>query len=393
VDLKGNIVYCNKATEILTGYAKEELVGKHFSRLVSMESKEIRHSLELFKALRKGKKVAPFEMQVRHKSGKPYWIEVHLSRIKAGGKVTGFQVNTIDITKRKQAEKALIRNERVARERAQLLTDLRDLNRIDEILTRVCKAVRDSGLFERAVMTLHKPDGRISHLGQVGLPPDLIKRARQTPAIDDKLRYRITCKKFRISDSFFVPVEAGLDYTKTKRYIPQRKRNSSRGDWQPGDELFVPLWSSSKEIMGYLSVDTPMDGCRPDVKTIQALEMLVEAASARVREVEAREALSESEEKFRTLAEQSPNMIFINQKGRVIYANAKCQEVMGYKKEEFYAPDFDFLVLIAPEYRKLVKARFARHIMGEDVEPYEYATITKEGKKIEAILNTKLISY
>ncbi|MCJ7577018.1 MAG: PAS domain S-box protein, partial [candidate division Zixibacteria bacterium] len=342
VDLKGNIAYCNKATEILTGYAKEELVGKHFSRLVSMESEQIHHSLKLFKALRKGKKVAPFEMQMRHKSGKPYWIEVHLSRIKAGGKVTGFQVNTIDITKRKQAEGALIRSERVARERAQLLTDLRDLNRIDEILTRVCKAVRDSGLFERAVMTLHKPGGRIVHLGQVGLPPNIIKRARQAPAIDDELRARITNKKFRISDSFFIPVEAGLEYTKTKRYIPQKKRNSTKGDWQPGDELFVPLWSSSKEIMGYLSVDTPTDGCRPDVKTIQALEMLVEAAAARVREVEAREALSESEEKFRTLSEQSPNMIFINQKGRVIYANAKCQEVMGYKKEEFYSPNFDF---------------------------------------------------
>jgi PAS domain S-box-containing protein len=272
VDLKGKITYSNKATEILTGYAKEELVGKHFSRLVSMESEQIHHSLELFKALRKGKKVAPFEMQVRHKSEKPYWIEVHLSKIKKGGKVTGFQVNTIDITKRKQAEKTLIRSERVARERARLLTDLRRLDRIDEILTRVCEAVRDSGLFQRAVMTLHKPGGRIVHLGQVGLPPNLIKRARQAPAIDDELRARITNKKFRISDSFFVPVQAGLNYTKTKRYIPQKEKNLSEGDWQPGDELFVPLWSSSKEIMGYLSVDTPVDGYRPDVKTIQALD-------------------------------------------------------------------------------------------------------------------------
>jgi len=33
------------------------------------------------------------------------------------------------------------------------------------------------------------------------------------------------------------------------------------------------------------------------------------------------EALRESEEKFRNLAEQSPNMIFINVKGRIVYAN------------------------------------------------------------------------
>jgi PAS domain S-box-containing protein len=393
VDLKGNITYCNKATEILTGHTKEELIGKHFSRVGSINNKDLPSYSKLFKQLLRGKKVTPFEMQVIRKDGKLCWIEVNVSRIKAKGKVAGFQVNAIDITARRRAEKELIRNERVARERAQLLTDLRNLNRIDEILTGICETVRDSGLFERAVMTLHKPGGRIIHLGQVGLPSNVVKRARQAPPIDDKLRSRITNKKFRISDSFFVPAEASLDYTKTKRYIPQKKKNSSGGDWQPGDELFVPLWSSPGEIMGYLSVDTPTDGCRPDLKTIQALEMLVEAAAARVREVETREALSESEEKFRILAEQSPNMIFINKKGRVIYANAKCQEVMGYKKEEFYSPNFDFFVLIAPEYRKLVKASFARHIMGKEVDPYEYAIITREGKKIEAILSTKLISY
>ena len=38
--------------------------------------------------------------------------------------------------------------------------------------------------------------------------------------------------------------------------------------------------------------------------------------------------LKESEEKFRNLAEQSPNMIFINKGGRVVYANKKCEELM-----------------------------------------------------------------
>jgi PAS domain S-box-containing protein len=38
------------------------------------------------------------------------------------------------------------------------------------------------------------------------------------------------------------------------------------------------------------------------------------------------EALKESEEKFRNLSEESPNMIFIYKKGRVIYANKKCKD-------------------------------------------------------------------
>ncbi len=105
------------------------------------------------------------------------------------------------------------------------------------------------------------------------------------------------------------------------------------------------------------------------------------------------EALRESEEKFRNLAEQSPNMIFINQNGRVVYANTKCEEIMGYKREEFYSPDFSFLTLIAPESVDLVKLNFNRHMKDEDVAPYEYRLITKEGKKIEAIITPKLIRY
>ncbi|NIP23132.1 MAG: PAS domain S-box protein [Phycisphaerae bacterium] len=107
----------------------------------------------------------------------------------------------------------------------------------------------------------------------------------------------------------------------------------------------------------------------------------------------AEEALTESEEKFRNLAEQSPNMIFINQKGRVVYANEKCEELMGYKREEFCHPDFDFMTLIAPEFRQLIRTNLGRHIKGEEIKPYEYGLITKDDKRLDTIITTKLIKY
>ncbi len=105
------------------------------------------------------------------------------------------------------------------------------------------------------------------------------------------------------------------------------------------------------------------------------------------------EALRESEEKFRSLAEQSPNMIFISKKDKVVYANKKCEEIMGYKKDEFYSPYFDFLTLVAPECLEKVKLAFSKHMRGEEVEPYDYTLITKHGKRISVILTTKLINY
>ncbi|MGD2142507.1 MAG: PAS domain S-box protein, partial [Candidatus Bathyarchaeota archaeon] len=90
--------------------------------------------------------------------------------------------------------------------------------------------------------------------------------------------------------------------------------------------------------------------------------------------------LRESEEKFRNLAEHSPNMIFINKNGRIVYSNRRCEEVMGYSKEEFNSSDFNFLSLIAPEYVESVKENFNNHMKNENVDPLPYTLLTKDGK-------------
>ncbi|MFQ6083496.1 MAG: PAS domain S-box protein, partial [Candidatus Aminicenantia bacterium] len=128
-------------------------------------------------------------------------------------------------------------------------------------------------------------------------------------------------------------------------------------------------------------------------KLAEMRQRIAESEVAETERKRAEEALRESEEKFKSLAEQSPNMIFINKKGGIVYANKKGEEIMGYKREEFYSPDFDFLTLIAPESIDLVKANFSRHMKGEKVPPYEFTLISKEGKRLEAILTTRLIRY
>jgi len=101
--------------------------------------------------------------------------------------------------------------------------------------------------------------------------------------------------------------------------------------------------------------------------------------------------LQESEAKFRTLAEKSPNMIFINQDGRIIYANQACIDGMGYAREEFYADDFSFLDLIASDSRPQILEHLAQHQRGEEVAPYEAQLVTRQGELMQAIHSTRLI--
>ena len=86
-------------------------------------------------------------------------------------------------------------------------------------------------------------------------------------------------------------------------------------------------------------------------------------------------------------------MIFINIKGKVVYANSLCESIMEYTKEELYSPDFDFMNLVAPESHMQVREAFNCHFQGKEVPPYEYHLLSKLGKRLYAVLNTKLISY
>ena len=173
----------------------------------------------------------------------------------------------------------------------------------------------------------------------------------------------------------------------------------------PVSWLGVPLKMGSR-LTGIISVQTYQQHHygNEDLLLLSTIADQVAVAVERARLYEAvqqelaerrraEEVLRESEEQFRNLAEQSPNMIFINTRGRVVYANRKCEEIMGYARSEFYDPEFDFLTLIAPEDRPTVKAAFSRHLGGEEVPPYEYTLLTKEGRRLEVIITSKLIRY
>jgi PAS domain S-box-containing protein len=107
----------------------------------------------------------------------------------------------------------------------------------------------------------------------------------------------------------------------------------------------------------------------------------------------AERALRESEEQLRSVTEWSPNMIFINQGGRIVYVNPQCSLMMGYSPEEFLSEGFRFESLVAPESMPVAREAFGKHTRGEDVAPYEFDLLTRQGRRLTVINATKLISF
>lgn len=104
-------------------------------------------------------------------------------------------------------------------------------------------------------------------------------------------------------------------------------------------------------------------------------------------------ALLESEEHFRVIAEQSPNMIFIDLDGKTVFVNEQSSILLGVKPSDCYQTGFDMLTYVAPSYRKKVPNAIDQLLAGKDVPPFEQDFLHKSGEIINAIVSAKLISY
>jgi two-component system cell cycle sensor histidine kinase/response regulator CckA len=104
VNLKGVATSCNSAFLKLTGFSRDEIVGVHVSRFPTLPIEDIPKYIRIILSAIRGKTFKPFDFIWVHKDGTRRWGEAHMSLMKKGSKIMGFQVILRDITERKRAE-------------------------------------------------------------------------------------------------------------------------------------------------------------------------------------------------------------------------------------------------------------------------------------------------
>jgi PAS domain S-box-containing protein len=311
------------------GYRSEELLGTQVLTQVIADE-----SIEYVKKQIESRSSTPYEAIGKRKDGDRFPIICHAKMIK----YQGSEVRVVairDLSYKRRSEQALKESE----ENFQMM--------INDTLALICR---------------FRPDGTLTFVN------------------DLYCRYFNTGRDDLIGQNFF-------------QFIPRDERRKVRQHFtslNPQDatttyehQVFAPdgtlRWQQWTDRAIFAADDTVTEyqSVGIDITDLKKTEM----------------ALRESEEKFRTVSEKSPNMIFINSGGKVVYVNQKCVEMMGYNKDEFYAPEFDFLTLIAPESLQKVRSSFKKHRAGQEVAPYEYGIIKKGGDRIEVIITTKLINF
>jgi len=115
----------------------------------------------------------------------------------------------------------------------------------------------------------------------VGLGPEVEQSflEQAAPAGDILLLLR---EEFRLSRSFFLPAEQTarlLQQTSIPRWTSVQSQTVAAG-WRAGDEFLVPLIAPrSNNFLGFLSVDDPADGRRPDAEVAEILEIFADQAA------------------------------------------------------------------------------------------------------------------
>ena len=123
LDLDAQVTSCNSATVAMTGFTRDQMMGKRFSDLGFLRKEDQPHYEKLFHSALDGKTPDPFEVIWKHKEGTFYLAEVRMGLLIEKGVVAGVLVIARDITQRKQAERRLQESEHKFRSIVEQSTD------------------------------------------------------------------------------------------------------------------------------------------------------------------------------------------------------------------------------------------------------------------------------
>jgi PAS domain S-box-containing protein len=320
VDAKGLYTYSSSAIERILGYSPDELVGqKHFYDLFAPE---VREDLKT-EALAAFDRKAPFRNFISaslHKNGKTVILETNgTSILDEKGNLIGYRGTDTNITERTEAERAL----RESEEKYRLLVE----------------TANESIIVIQDGMIRFINSKTIGHFG------------------------------YTREELFTTPINEFL-HPEDRDILEDRYRKLIKGEILSGVRSFR-IVDKNKNIR-WVEVNSALISWkgRP-----AALSFLADI-SERMR---AEEALRQSEERFRKMAETSPEIFWMFTPGleKVVYISPSFDRIFGISSEQAYRNPQAWLDLVHPDDRETVNTIFDND-HGQD-SICEFRIIRKEG--------------
>ncbi len=370
VEHANEIFYVHNTNHILTylspqckqifGYTQEEMKVKWTDLNTENPHNKIGYESTM-KAMRTGKRQPPYQLEVRHKSGKKIWIEIDESPLKdKDGKVIGMTGAVRDITKRKKSLNMLMVRHKLSRE-------LNSASGLKDALRICLKYAIDISEMDCGGIYLKDPEtGNFCLEVHRGLSDRFIDRIREFPPDTPSAR---------------------MIYKGEPIYSSYDRMESLTGPKLRSEGLkaiaAIPI-RHKKEIIGSLNVSSRSIE-KPSSESRIALEIIAADIGDALFRFRAEERLKHSEEKYRALIENIPVGVYtakLDPDSTYIYISPKVLRILGVSQSYVKRnPDF-WVKHVHPEDMPLIRTEVESTKKNHKRFSMEYRMYRHDGKMI-----------
>ena len=328
-DIELRYLGCNKAFAHDAGMSDpEDLLGKDDFELSWREQAEL-YRADDRQVIDSGIPRLGFEEPQTTTDGHKIWLRTSKVPLRdQSGKIFGLLGVYEDITESKQYELNILRLTKLYAALSECNAAVIHCTNESELLKRLCEVVVDLSGVAMAWVGLTKPSGQIIPVASHGSNLEYLDNINVTIDANESHGRGPTGTAVRENRAIWID-----DFKTSSITTPWKHRGSPYG-WLSSAAL--PICRSGQPV-GALSLYSKETGGWHNEQTRDLLEKMVSAISFALDKFVAAESarssqatLADSEERFRTMVEQSIAGTFIIQHDTLIYVNPRLEQILGY---------------------------------------------------------------
>ncbi len=343
---EGKITDINRATELVTGVQKQNLVGSDFSDYFT-EPQKAKDSYK--KALAEGM-VKDYPLTIRHISGHTTDVLYNATLYKnEAGQVQGVFAVARDVTEHNRIEK-------LSRITNVLLELFAQKSVRKEYLDSVVRAVRDWSGCQCVGIRLTNSDGLIPYESQIGFTKDFLAiESILSLKTDTCACMRVITQKSEPQDALVMTSKGSFRCDNTLEFfnsLPEKNKARYRGHCMHygfASLAVVPIRYRDK-VLGAIHLADKQENKTP-AQTVEFIENMAMLIGEAVHRFDVEVELRQSEERYRQLVELSPEGIGVERDDKIVFINTAAAKLLGAKKSAELVGK-SILDFVHPDYRK-----------------------------------------
>jgi PAS domain S-box-containing protein len=309
LDVQGNLTFCNDYLLWMTGWEREEVIGRNwFELFIPSEQREVLENI-FTEMIAHGKVSSHIEHELEARTGERRLISWNNTLLRdPQGTVIGTTSIGEDVTERANTEQRMLASMQQLEMLTALATAVKDADAVDKLLVGLADAITNLTDYRSSVVMLFtdEPPYHPRCLSRSSnVPPEFIDLVCGKPYMQRSMREMLESGvHIEVGELGYAAYYPPSHYYLLDRHMSERYKSDMDAPhptdgprWYAGDELFVPLITHEGEYIGLISLDDPRSGRAPDRQSVLPVVALARQITQLLAQQQAAEALTQQAER------------------------------------------------------------------------------------------------